>query len=180
LAALLTNRSAGFWFYLEGSPMPPAPTVKFQAATSEDTAMIRDVVRAAYAKWVPVIGREPRPMNADYEKAVQEHGIDLMYVGSRLVGLIEMKQADDHLWIENVAVKPENQRRGLGQRLLAHAERKATEAGHAEIRLLTNAAFEANIALYEKTGYVIDRREPFMGGTTVYMSKKLTGACGQR
>src|SRR3546814_10784219 len=95
---------------------------------------------------LPLIGREPRPMNADYERAVQEHRIDLMYLGLRMVGLVEMMLRDDHLWIENVAVRPEDQGSGLGRRLLAHAERKAIEAGRAETRLLTNAAFEANVA----------------------------------
>jgi hypothetical protein len=57
---------------------------------------------------------------------------------------------------------------------MAHAESKAIEAGYAEARLLTSAAFETNIAFYTRLGYVVDRQEPFMGGTTVYMSKKLT------
>src|SRR3546814_4807225 len=117
--------------------MPPEPFVEFRTARSEDAGMIQDVVRSAYAKWVPLIGREPRPMNADYERAVQEHRIDLMYLGLRMVGLVEMMLRDDHLWIENVAVRPEDQGSGLGRRLLAHAERKAIEAGRAETRLLT-------------------------------------------
>ncbi|WP_246205657.1 GNAT family N-acetyltransferase [Microvirga arsenatis] len=135
--------------------------------------MIRDVVRAAYARWVPVIGREPRPMAVDYDQAVREHWIDVISIGPRIVGLIQMMLREDHLWIENVAVRPEDQGRGLGRQLLAHAERRAIEAGCTETRLLTNAAFEANVALYERTGYVIVKREPFMGGTTVYMSKSL-------
>src|SRR3546814_2865188 len=91
---------------------------------------------------LPLIGREPRPMNADYERAVQEHRTDLMYLGLRMVGLVEMMLRDDHLWIENVAVRPEDQGSGLGRRLLAHAERKAIEAGRAETRLLPNRSEE--------------------------------------
>lgn len=149
------------------------PNVEFRSAKPEDAAMIRDVVRAAYARWVPVIGREPRPMAVDYDQAVREHWIDVVSIGPRIVGLIQMMLREDHLWIENVAVRPEDQGRGLGRQLLAHAERRAIEAGCTETRLLTNAAFEANVALYERTGYVIVKREPFMGGTTVYMSKSL-------
>jgi len=36
-----------------------------------DASAIRALTREAYAKWVPVIGREPKPMMADYAKAVQ-------------------------------------------------------------------------------------------------------------
>jgi GNAT superfamily N-acetyltransferase len=91
-----------------------------------------------------------------------------------MVGLIETIHHPDHLWIENLAVRPDRQGKGLGRLLLAHVERKAVEAGRAEARLLTNAAFEANVALYTRGGYSVHKREPFMGGTAVYMSKKLT------
>ncbi len=42
-----------------------------------------------------------------------------------------------------------------------------------ELRLLTNEAFADNVALYQKLGYRIERREPFMGGITLYMSKRV-------
>ena len=82
--------------------------------------------------------------------------------------------ADDHLGIENVCVAPDAQGRGIGRLLQERAERKALEAGRSELRLLTNGAFEANVLLYKSHGYTVDREEPFMGGMTVYMSKRLT------
>jgi GNAT superfamily N-acetyltransferase len=150
------------------------PVTELRSANPQEAGMIRDLVRAAYAKWVPILGREPLPMKADYERAVREHQIDILYIDGRMVGLIETMLRSDHLWIENIAVRPDSQGKGLGRQLLAHVERKAAEAGWAETRLQTNAAFEANVALYTRAGYSVDRREPFMGGTTVYMSKKLT------
>src|SRR3546814_16551964 len=84
-----------FYFRLARSPMPPEPFVEFRTARSEDAGMIQDVVRSAYAKWVPLIGREPRPMNADYERAVQEHRIDLRYIGLRMVGMVGMMLRDE-------------------------------------------------------------------------------------
>ena len=53
------------------------------------------------------------------------------------------------------------------------AEALADESALAELRLLTNEAFADNVALYGKLGYRIDRREAFMGGMTLYMSKRL-------
>ena len=79
----------------------------------------------------------------------------------------------DHLWIENIAVDPDHQGMGLGRRLLSRAEESATRAGLAETRLLTNSAFDSSIGLYRRAGYAIVSREPFMGGTTIFMSKKL-------
>ncbi|MBN9315796.1 MAG: GNAT family N-acetyltransferase [Devosia sp.] len=142
-------------------------------ATPGDAAAIRDLVLAAYAKWVPLIGREPRPMSADYDASVREHEFDLVLEGERLVGLIEMVLRDDHLWIENVAVSPSAQGRGIGRQLLARAEDRARRAGRTETRLLTNGAFAANISLYERVGYVVTHTEPYLGGVTVYMTKQL-------
>lgn len=147
--------------------------MEFRLAAPADAGEIRDIVRAAYARWVPVIGREPRPMVADYARALREHRFDLLQGGPRILGLIETMLRADHLWIENIAVRPEEQGKGLGRRLLARAEHLAREAGRGELRLLTNADFKDNVALYERTGYVITAREPFMGGTTVFMRKKL-------
>jgi ribosomal protein S18 acetylase RimI-like enzyme len=131
-------------------------------------------VRTAYAKWVPLIGREPMPMRADYAVALAEHDFDLLVDGDAIVGVLETLHQPDHLWIENIAVHPDRQGQGLGRRLLEWAERRAEVAGTGEIRLLTNEAFEANVKLYKNAGYRIDRTEPFvLGGTTVYMSKIL-------
>jgi hypothetical protein len=52
-------------------------SIRLRPAAPMDAAAIRDIVRAAYAKWVPVIGREPLPMRADYDKAVAEHPFQL-------------------------------------------------------------------------------------------------------
>ncbi|HEX4196720.1 MAG TPA: GNAT family N-acetyltransferase [Caulobacteraceae bacterium] len=144
-----------------------------RVATAADVPAIAALVRAAYARWVPLIGREPLPMQADYDAAVREHAIDLLYDDGELVGLIETIARPDHLFIENLAVRPQSQGRGFGRHLLAHAEDKARHLGRDELRLLTNAAFEANIRLYEATGYRIDRRENFMGGVTVHMSLRI-------
>lgn len=149
-------------------------SIRFRPAERADAAKIRDIVRAAYAEWVPVIGREPLPMRADYDKAVAEHPFDFAVEDDRIVGMIETMLEDDHLWIENVCVAPQAQGRGIGRLLLERAELKALEAGRFELRLLTNGAFEANVLLYKRHGYSVDREEPFMGGMTVYMSKALT------
>jgi GNAT superfamily N-acetyltransferase len=153
--------------------MHSAPIMEFRPASPRDVPAIRELVRAAYAKWVPVIGREPLPMAADYQLAVREHQIEILHVDGAMAGLIETMLNADHLWIENLAIRPSQQGKGLGPKLLARAEESAAAAGRRESRLQTNAAFAANVALYTKLGYAIDKREPFMGGITVFMSKRL-------
>jgi hypothetical protein len=67
----------------------PASNVEIRPAILVDAARIRDLTRAAYAKWIAAIGREPLPMQADYQRAVVERTIDLLTVSGALAGLIE-------------------------------------------------------------------------------------------
>jgi N-acetylglutamate synthase-like GNAT family acetyltransferase len=105
---------------MTGEKQGEAPALR--RATIDDAPAIRALTREAYAKWVPLIGREPLPMLADYAEAAQQHRIDLLHLAGKLAALIEMIPQTGHLLIENVAVAPALQRRGLGGKLLAHAE----------------------------------------------------------
>lgn len=148
--------------------------VSIRRATPADVATVRAITRAAYARWIPVIGREPMPMTADYERAVAEHIIDLVDDDGEMIALIETIPHADHLLIENVAVLPDRQGEGLGDRLLRHAEDGARALGFGEVRLYTNAAFESNIAFYAKRGYREYRRGTIVPGSiTVFMVKRL-------
>ncbi len=147
--------------------------LELRRAGAADASAVRQLTREAYAKWVPLIGREPKPMVADYAEAVRHHFIDMLYLDGELAGLIETIPEVDHLLIENLAVAPAFQGRGVGQHLLAHAEALTASLGHGEIRLYTNKRFAANVAFYLKRGYRLDREEAFTGGVMVHMSKRL-------
>ena len=134
--------------------------IEIRQATPQDAAAIAALTCAAYTKWIPVIGREPKPMEANYDEAVLKHRFDLLYVDGQLAALIE-----------NVAVSPDFQGRGLGGKLLQHAEKLACEQGYGELRLYTNQKFVSNVELYLHVGYRIDRETVGARGTTVYMSK---------
>jgi ribosomal protein S18 acetylase RimI-like enzyme len=146
-------------------------TLVLRRAVASDAAAVRELTRAAYAKWVPLIGREPKPMQADYDRAILAHRVDLAVLNGEITGLIETIDQPDHLLVENVAVAPAFQGRGLGRRLMAHAEQLARELGRAEIRLYTNARFTENVALYRRLGYRIDREEQLPHGIAVHMRK---------
>ena len=148
-------------------------TVELRQAKATDAAAIRELTRSAYAKWVPLLGREPKPMTADYEAAVRKHRFDLAYIGGTLAALIETIREPDHLLVENVAVSPAFQGRGLGRKLMAHAETLAKAAGLGEIRLYTNQRFVANVELYRRLGYAVHREEDVGVGVAVHMSKRL-------
>lgn len=147
-----------------------------RVAEAADAAAIRDLTRQAYAKWVSVIGREPGPMEADYDEAVRKHRFDLLYRDGAFIALIETVRYADHLLIKNVAVMPSCQGRGYGRKLLAHAEELAAALGYSEIRLYTNERFDTDVRLYLRLGYKIDRTEEFRGGIVLHMRKPVQPA----
>jgi ribosomal protein S18 acetylase RimI-like enzyme len=170
-----TRRSAIEWAGAdEGTNV--SETYEMRRATAADAAAAQALTREAYAKWVPIIGRGPKPMTADFDAAIRDHRVDLLRQGERVVALIETIAEPEALLIENVAVSPACQGRGLGRRLMAHAERLAAAMGYGEIRLYTNARFVENVALYRRLGYAITREAPFLGGRVAYMSKRLPPA----
>lgn len=146
--------------------------LRLRRATASDAAAVRELTRAAYAKWVKLIGREPMPMTADYDRAVHAHQIDLYEEADEVVALIELVPGPHWLLIENIAVRPDRHGQGLGDRLLRHAEETTRSLLLPEMRLYTNAAFTTNIAFYSGRGFTVFLREPIpAGGELVHMTK---------
>jgi GNAT superfamily N-acetyltransferase len=150
--------------------------LNIRRSQAEDAALLRGITRRAYAKWVPVIGREPLPMMVDYDKAVIASEIYILSTEDYPVAIVAFEHKQDCIYIDNLAVEPEAQGKGYGRHLLRHVEDVARRDGVRKITLLTNAAFAGNVSFYLAHGFVIDRTEPFMNGTTVYMSKAVTNA----
>ncbi|WCB94298.1 hypothetical protein DSM104299_03030 [Baekduia alba] len=90
-----------------------------------------------------------------------------------LVSSIVLVDAGDHLIVNNVAVAPSAQGRGLGRDLLAYAEDEARRRHLPEIRLHTNAAMADNLLLYPKLGYAEVGRETRHGFHRVLFVKAL-------
>jgi len=142
-------------------------------AVPADVPAIAALVRDAYALYVPRIGRQPAPVTADHAGLVAAGRTSVAEVDGAIAGVIVLIPADDHLLVENVAVAPAMQGRGLGGELMRHAERRAAELGIQELRLYTNALMTENLALYPALGYVETGRRTEDGFSRVYFSKFL-------
>ncbi len=155
-------------------------SVALRRGAQADAEAVRALVEAAYTKWIPVIGRLPIPMQADYAQALRDHRFDLLLAGPDFAGLIETRAEADHLLVVNVAVHPAFQGRGFGSRLMGRADAVAAEAGLARLRLYTNKKYTANLRLYGALGYRVEREELYDGpgrtrddDVTVHMVKDL-------
>lgn len=143
------------------SSLPGLAVIK---ATPDHVPTIKEMVVAAYSKYIPRIGKKPAPMVADYyelmktrEIFVLEREEDHKVLGS-IVICIDSDMAAIN--INNLVVDPETQGKGLGRLLMNFAENLAKERGCKAVKLFTNIKMYENIALYPKLGYVeTDRRE---------------------
>ncbi|MEE7503400.1 GNAT family N-acetyltransferase [Methylobacterium sp. C33D] len=155
-------------------------SVAVRRGVPTDAEAIRALVEVAYSKWIPVIGRLPIPMQADYAQALRDNRFDLLPAGPDLAGLIETRAEADHLLVVNVAVHPAFQGRGFGSRLMSLADAVAAGAGLARLRLYTNKKYTANLRLYGALGYRVEREALYDGpgrtrddDVTVHMVKDL-------
>lgn len=148
-------------------------SIKIKRGTTKDAQDIRALIREAFAKWIPVTGREPWPMSVDYKEALQKHRFDLLTINGTLAAVLETVSHDDYLLIENLAVSPVYQGNGLGSQLLDHAEQLARSKGHVELKLYFNKLWSENRTYYERHGYRVEREEEFDDGVCVYMNKAI-------
>ena len=142
-------------------------------AVEGDVPAIEALVREAYAMYVPRIGREPAPVTADHAGLVAAGRTSVVEADGEIAGVIVLIPGGDHLLVENVAVAPNAQGRGLGRELMAFAERRAAELGMAELRLYTNQLMTENLALYPALGYAETGRRVEDGFARVYFSKRI-------
>jgi GNAT superfamily N-acetyltransferase len=123
-----------------------------------DVEELRAIAAAAYQKYVPRIGRAPAPMTADYAQAVRDGQAWAALEDGQIVGFAIIIAQPGYLLLDNVAVLPAAQGRGIGARLLALAEDQARGLGLREIRLYTNETMTENLAYYPRHGYAETHR----------------------
>ncbi|HEY6760317.1 MAG TPA: GNAT family N-acetyltransferase [Baekduia sp.] len=143
-------------------------------AREDEAAAVAALVEAAFGRHVEAVGRRPAPMDDDHaariargEQWVRDDG------DGGLAASIVLVDAGDHLIVNNVAVAPALQGRGLGRALLTFAETEAHRRDLPEIRLHTHAAMADNLLMYPKLGYVETGRESRAGFDRVLFVKTL-------
>lgn len=155
-----------------------ARTGTLRRANAADAPTIAALTDEAYGKYVPLLGRPPQPMTADYAQMAKEHAIWLLTLDGRDIGVLVLINETACALIYSVAVATAFQRQGWGKQLLAHAEREAVSAGYDCLRLYTNALMQDNVAFYKRAGYEESGREAYLGSILVHMRKPLARSSG--
>ncbi len=143
-------------------------------ATQADLAAIRAIVDAAYAPYVPVIGRKPGPMLDDYAAHI---AAGRAYVRTDDAGTVRailvLVEEPGIVLLDNVAVSPDAQGQGHGRAMMDFAEAHARRRGFGSVKLYTHVKMTANVEIYTKLGYRETHRATEKGFERVYMRKDL-------
>src|SRR5271156_2629499 len=167
------DRKAMQRFVVEDSATAATSTM-IRRARPEDCAVIEAIVQAAYSIYIERIGKPPGPMLDDYARRIAEGVVQVLEEADGTVAaIIVLLVKADHLLLDNIAVQPDRQGRGLGRTLIAFAEAEARDIGLAEVRLYTHAKMTENIALYTRLGFTETSRGRESGYDRVFMRKRV-------
>lgn len=145
-------------------------------AAIDDAPAVAALVDAAYRPYVDRIGTLPGPMRDDYAAAVRDRRVLVATPSDgpgELAGVLVLDVTEEGFLLDNVAVDPAHQGRGLGHLLLDRAEAEAWAAGFDSIHLYTHELMTENQAIYAGRGYVEYDRRTEGGLTRVFMRKAL-------
>jgi len=142
-------------------------------ATRDDLSAVTALQRAAYARNRAILGVEPLPLMADYEKVFSDYEVYLAEREGALDGVLILEPRANDLLIWSVASAPAAQGRGVGNQMLAFAESRARALGLTCLRLYTGEKLTGNIAWYTRHGYVHERTEDMGDRRAVHLVKQL-------
>lgn len=140
-------------------------------ARPHEAPALTALVRAAYAHYVPRLGREPGPMGDDYAARIAAGQVWVLEEVDGIAGLLVLEDTPEGLLLDNIAAAIPG--RGVGRTLMDFAETEARRRGHARIWLYTHARMVENIVLYTRLGYAETHRAVQDGFDRVFMAKAL-------
>src|SRR5215510_15126071 len=117
--------------------MPPNERVrvKIRRAMPSEVDVVVAITNAAYEHYIPRIGRKPQPMTTEYGPMIANDEVWLLVLDDESIGVLVLRNKQDHLLIYSVAVSPSYQKRGFGHQLLNWAEHQAKQNGFNTVQL---------------------------------------------
>ena len=158
------------------NPTKPSPGgTNITLAKEEDIPRIKELVDAAYSKYIERIGKPPAPMLADWPELLETAKVFVLRSNEDIVGgiVLQPNAGKDSMEVNNAVVDPGAQGKGYGRILLEHAEEFARGKGFTALTLYTNAKMYENLTIYAKIGYVEVDRKVDEGYDRVYYRKEI-------
>jgi ribosomal protein S18 acetylase RimI-like enzyme len=151
--------------------MDPVTT---RRATPADADALAEIACRAYLPYVERMGGlRPAPLDADYAASVARDVVWVAVQDGQVAGYVVLVDEPAMTLLENVAVDPDRQGRGIGRLLIAAAEEHARTTGTHAVRLYTNAVMRENRRLYARLGYAEVSQRSEDAFHRVFLEKRL-------
>jgi ribosomal protein S18 acetylase RimI-like enzyme len=115
-------------------------------------------------------------MSADFAAAVAADHVVVIETAEAVDGYMIAWPVVDAYFVDDIAVDPARQGKGLGRRLIDHAVDEAKRHHLSAIRLYTNAAMAENLSMYTHFGFVETHRATERGFDRVYMRREFVSS----
>ncbi|PWW11683.1 GNAT family N-acetyltransferase [Mangrovibacter plantisponsor] len=143
-------------------------------AQPADVSAIENIIQGAYSHYIERIGRKPAPMNCNYQEIVNTGDVWVLTNQGEVIGLIVLHRESNYVSVGSLAIDKMYQGKGLGKKLLVHAELHARNQNVNELRLYTNEKMHENLQIYSKLGWQEYGRAEQNGYKRVFMRKILS------
>src|ERR1700724_1688435 len=84
-------------------------------ANPTDRAAVEAIVRDAYSIYLDRMDKPPRPRLDDYAALIDDGAVSVLDGDGGLRAIIVLVPHSDHLLLDNIAVRPDRQGKGLGR-----------------------------------------------------------------
>ena len=147
--------------------------VQLEPARREDLPFVTGCAEMSYKIYVQRIGKPPAPMVADFPAALSQGELEVISANGEKAGFLISQMRHGDLYVENVAVHPDFQGRGIAKALFSILEQRAMQNDLSAIELYTNEKMTENLAFYPKLGFAEINRRSEAGFNRVYFRKTL-------
>ncbi|MCU7918573.1 MAG: GNAT family N-acetyltransferase [Candidatus Thiodiazotropha sp. (ex Epidulcina cf. delphinae)] len=80
-------------------------------------------------------------------------------VNAKIVGVVEYKQDEDHIYFQGLAVDPSYHRQGIARKIIETLESMASESGRKKLKTATIEE-TGNVLVFERMGFRVASRKP--------------------
>jgi len=147
-------------------------SVSIRSGLGQDQLQLERIAAEAYQQYIPVMGKKPAPMLADYAAHLAHDTVFVALDGEIVIGYAIIIGKKDGWWLENIAVDPAHAGKGVGTALIARLEGDlARQADY--YQLYTNRLMLRNIDWYLRLGFTETGRRLEDGYERVFFRKTL-------
>ena len=145
-------------------------------AMTTEVPAIKLIAQKSFERYVPLIGKPPAPMNADFSVHVLKATVFIAQSEKKqdsVLGYAIVLKRDGKWCLDNIAVSPEARGRGVGSALIVACETFLQKRGVQRYHLYTNEAMEQNLTWYPEIGFVEMARRLEDGFSRIYFTKEM-------